>query len=146
MESLFAQMWRKNTPDPYGASELKKVVSEVIWGRLYISGCRRQYPELVHSRNDATLVAQRLLESPLDFFMKAESPERDATWVQSLPNEALRCFMKHALDLAQGFIGQRSRGGACRCQARRSSALTSFTKPLVSTSVLPPRSESLIPR
>ena len=33
--------------------------------------------------------------------MKTEGPERDPTWVQSLPNEAQRCFMKHALDLAQ---------------------------------------------
>ena len=35
--------------------------------------------------------------------MKTESPERDPTWVQSLPTEALRCFMKHALELYQGL-------------------------------------------
>ena len=35
--------------------------------------------------------------------MKTESPERDPTWLQSLPNEAQRCFMKHALDVSQGL-------------------------------------------
>ena len=35
--------------------------------------------------------------------MKTESHERDPTWMQSLPNEALRCFMKHALDVFQGL-------------------------------------------
>ena len=29
-------MRRKNTADPYGASELKKVVSEILWVRTYI--------------------------------------------------------------------------------------------------------------
>ena len=48
-------------------------------------------------------VVLRLLDSPLAFFMKTEGPERDPTWVQSLPNEAQRCFCKHALDIAGGM-------------------------------------------
>ena len=35
--------------------------------------------------------------------MKLESPERDPTWLQSLPSEAQRCFMKHALDVSRGL-------------------------------------------
>ncbi len=35
--------------------------------------------------------------------MKTEGPERDPTWVQSLPNEAQRCFCKHALEIASGL-------------------------------------------
>ena len=35
--------------------------------------------------------------------MKTEGPERDPTWVQSLPSEAQRCFCKHALEIASGL-------------------------------------------
>jgi hypothetical protein len=35
--------------------------------------------------------------------MKTEGPDRDPTWLHALPTEALRCFMKHVLDLAQGM-------------------------------------------
>ena len=42
--------------------------------------------------------------------MTTESPERDPTWLQSLPNEALRCFMKHALELSQGLYGPEIQG------------------------------------
>ena len=65
MEALYAQMWRKNAADPYGVSELKKVVSEILWVRTYVLACRRQYPEVLKSRGEATLVAQRFLDSPL---------------------------------------------------------------------------------
>ena len=43
-----------------------------------------------------TMISQvkNCLDHPLDFFMRTESPEdRDPTWTQSLPNEALRLFM-----------------------------------------------------
>jgi hypothetical protein len=67
VEALYAQMWRKNTADPYGVSELKKVVSEILWVRTYVLNCRRQYPEVLKNRCEATLVAQRFLDSPLHF-------------------------------------------------------------------------------
>ena len=50
----------------------------------------------------ASLV-RRFLDSPLALFVKTESPQRDPTWLQSLPTESLRCFMKHVLDISQGF-------------------------------------------
>ena len=36
VESLYTQMWRKNAADPYGASELKKVVVEILWVRAMV--------------------------------------------------------------------------------------------------------------
>ena len=112
VEALYATMWRKNAADPYGVSELKKVVSEILWVRTYVLGCLCHYPEhfLTVSKGEAARVAKRFLDSPLQFFMKTESPERDPTWLQSLPNEALRCFMKHALELSQGLYQPEIRG------------------------------------
>ncbi len=67
----------------------------------------RQHPELLRPPTDLAdkqgFPASRVLDSPLAFFMKTEGPERDPTWVQSLPNEAQRCFCKHALDIASGL-------------------------------------------
>ena len=117
VEALYAQMWRKNSPDPYGVSELKKVVTEILWVRTFVLNFRRQYPEVLKSRGEATLVAQRFLDSPLHLFMKTESPERDPTWVQSLPTAALRCFMKHALELSQGLYRPEIQGAIQKCSA-----------------------------
>ena len=44
--------------------------------------------------------------------MKTESPDRDPTWLQSLPNEALRCFMKHMLEVSQGFFKPEIQGSS----------------------------------
>jgi hypothetical protein len=75
----------------------------------------RQYPALFkpptdHADTQGFPVVLRLLDSPLAFFMKTEGPERDPTWVQSLPNEAQRCFCKHALDIAGGLYQPEIRG------------------------------------
>ena len=62
-------------------------------------------------RTNMGLPASRFLDSPLAFFMKTEGPERDPTWVQSLPNEAQRCFCKHALEIASGQYDPEIKGG-----------------------------------
>ncbi len=58
------------------------------------------------------LLVKHYLDSPSHSFLKTEGPERDPTWLQALPTEALRCFMKHAQDLAQGLYLAEIRGGA----------------------------------
>ena len=47
--------------------------------------------------------AKSYLDSPLKFFLQTEGPDKDPTWLQALPNEALRQFMKHWIEIAQGF-------------------------------------------
>ena len=44
-----------------------------------------------------------LLDRPLKCFLQTEGPDKDPTWLQALPNEALRLAMKHCGDVAQGF-------------------------------------------
>ena len=117
VESLYAQMWRKDSADPYGSIELKKVISEILWTRQYIAACCRQYPELISRKAESAVAAQRMLQAPLELFMKTEGPDRDPTWVQSLPNEALRCFMKHVLELSQGLFKPEIQGALLRSPA-----------------------------
>mgnify|MGYP000069813481 CR=1 FL=1 len=103
-------MWRKNEPDPYGATELKRVIGEIMWARSYIKTIYRQYTELSKMQTNpadkqglySVLLVKHYLDSPLPFFMKTEGPDRDPTWLQALPTEALCVFMKHVLDIAQG--------------------------------------------
>ena len=49
--------------------------------------------------------------------MKTESPDRDPIWLQSLPNEALRLFMKHMLEVPQGFFKPEIQGAFLRSSA-----------------------------
>ena len=78
----------------------------------------KAYPEVFQCPPDSadeeakkrmTLV-KHLIDSPLAFFAKTEGPDRDPTWLQSLPTEALRSYMKHSLDLAQGFYSPEIKG------------------------------------
>jgi hypothetical protein len=46
IEALYTHMWRKNTPDPYGVVELKRVITEILWVRTYIGIVMRAYPEV----------------------------------------------------------------------------------------------------
>ena len=114
--------------DPYAVAELKRVIPEILWTRTYFAIFLKAYPELgkssahiapaasaadtddVLAKPAIPMMVKRFLNSPLAFFNKTEGPDRDPTWLQSLPNDALRLFMKHALDLAQGFYQPEIKG------------------------------------
>ena len=73
-EALYAHMWRKNDPDPYGTLELKRVIGEIMWSRSHIKTIYRQYPELGKTNPaenqglcSASLV-KHYLDSPPAFF------------------------------------------------------------------------------
>ena len=79
----------------------------------------RKYPEVLNTccNSDASSTtadasvaavqsiktAKSYLDSPLKFFLQTEGPDKDPTWLQALPNEALRLAMKHCIEVAQGF-------------------------------------------
>ena len=67
VEALYTQMWRKNTPDPYGATELKKVVDNILWTRQYVVACCRKYPHLMTDKAASAVAARKMLSAPLDF-------------------------------------------------------------------------------
>jgi hypothetical protein len=115
VEALYTQMWRMDVSDPYGVIELKRIIPDILWVQSYVWACVRQYPEVFPSPNDAAdrqgaLLVRRLLDSPLAFFVKTESLQRDPTWLQSFSTEALRCFMKHVLDISQRCYQSEIRG------------------------------------
>ena len=64
-------------------------------------------------------LAKRYLDSPLAFFLRTEGPARDPTWLLSLQTEALRMFMKHALDLHQGFYQCEIKGALANAGGER---------------------------
>ena len=65
--------------------------------------------------------------------MVTEGHERDLTWTQTLPNDALRCYVKHYTDLGRSVKGINRRGelvrfrkmGAVRCEGEINSRLVS---------------------
>ena len=103
--------------DPYGVKELQSVIGQILWIRSYEKACMSAYSEVFACPSDADEVAKirmtfvmELIDSPLAFFTKTEGPDRDPTWLQSFPTEALRSYMKHSLGLAQGFYSPEIKG------------------------------------
>ena len=137
VEALFTRMWRTNKKDPYASgSALNDVINEILWVRTYVSAFVRQYPELFKSGascngqgsqttqgclSEAKVVgtARSYLDSPLQFFLQSEGPDKDPTWIQSLPSEALRLTMKHFLDLGQGFYKSEIAGALSQPKSER---------------------------
>ena len=132
VEYLFALMWRKGQPDPYGAKELGDVVQEILWVRSYVGAFLRQHPYLFKtgcnsnpsSQQDVcdsnpNKVVRDFLDSPMKFFMKTEGPDRDPTWQQALTTDALRLAMKHFLDLNQGYYRAEIKGALSQPQSDR---------------------------
>ncbi len=78
VEALAAHMWRKNDPDPYGTTELKRVIGEIMWSRSYIKTVYRQYPELSKSQTNpaenqglcSALLVKHYLDSPRIFLSR----------------------------------------------------------------------------
>ena len=116
VESLYTRMWRTGLKDPYSASALGDVISEILWGKTYVASFLRKYPEVLNSCCDSNasttaIVAasesiktvKSYLDNPLKFFLQTEGPDKDPTWLQALPNEALRLAMKQCSDVAQGY-------------------------------------------
>ena len=82
VEALFTHMWRKNDPDPYGATELKKVITEIRWARTYTKTTCRQYSELFKSPTDpaykqqlsTVALVKHYLDSPPPILYKDGGP------------------------------------------------------------------------
>ena len=88
VEFLFAQMWRKGGPGPYGSKELGEVLQDILWVKTYSASFLWQYPDLLKigysdivcnsgpSSQDAgpqrNKLARHLLDSPMKFFLKTD--------------------------------------------------------------------------
>ena len=119
-------MWRTGHKDPYsiGSGGLADVISEILWGKIYMASFLRKYPEVFSTgcNSDASTVVdssvtaaasvahattiqtvKSYFDSPLKLFLKTEGPDKDPTWLQNLPNEALRLAMKHCIEITQSY-------------------------------------------
>ena len=117
VEVLYVQMWRDNTPDPMGVAELKRTVPEILWVHAYLRNFALKYKELFQAPDSSSAASslelvKEWIRSPVAFFVTTESSERDSTWLQAMPNEALRLFMLHVLDLHQIYYLPQIQGGA----------------------------------
>ena len=63
--------------------------------------------------------ARSYLDSPLKFFLQTEGPDKDPTWLQSLPTNALRLAMKHFLDIAQEVYSPEIAGALTQPKSER---------------------------
>ena len=130
-------MWRTGQKDPYACAGLDWVISEILWVKTYVAALLRKYPAVLNTRcnsegavtaTESASHAQSLktakayFESPLKFYLQTEGPDKDPTWLQALPNEAVRLAMRHGLDLAQGFYKSEIAGALSQPKAERYNA------------------------
>jgi hypothetical protein len=111
-EALLTHMLR-TSKDPYGVMELKKAVAEVLWVRSYQKSCIVKFPEMFKSQAEsATKIPEikQILDSPLQFYNMTEGRDRDLTWTQTLPTEALRLYVRHFMDLGKGTFNPEIKG------------------------------------
>ena len=52
VEALYTHMCRKNMPGPYGVTELRRIISDILWARTYVRSMARQYVLLFKSPTD----------------------------------------------------------------------------------------------
>ena len=114
VESLYTFMCRKDEKDPYTLDELKKVLNDIMWMRVYTRAFLKDHPALLEPRTGlpetTRTLANKLLIQPHAFFEKVEGPNRDATWITALPSEALRQFFGHLKDLRAEYYKPEIRG------------------------------------
>ena len=91
----------------------------------------RKYPEVFNTRcnSDASTTADESVasiktaksyfDSPLKFFLQTEGPDKDPTWLQAMPSEALRLVMKHCTEVAQGLCKPEIQGALKQPQRER---------------------------
>ena len=53
---------------------------------------------------------KKILDSPMQLYTMTEGRDRDLTWTQTLPTEALRLYVDHLMDLGQGAFLAEIRG------------------------------------
>ena len=110
VEQFFVLMIRTQEKDPMGVTELKKTITDFCWVRKYFRLCMQQYAAMFQNPDDGNnevptsganpiKLCRHFHENPYESFMKTESTEKDATWIQALPNEPLRAFIQHAKDM-----------------------------------------------
>ena len=87
--------------------------------RTYTRSCISRYPLLTRGKGEQALAVQQMLDKPLQLFLKTEGPDRDQTWIQSLPTEASRGFMKHVVELNQGLFRPEIQGALQRSAAEK---------------------------
>ena len=125
-EALFTHMQRKGLKDPVSVEELKckgGTVQRLLWQRRYISKMLTEFPEMLQTTDAASvsklLAVSQLLQSPSELFEKTEGKNRDPTWLTTLPNEALRIFAKHVLEVMQGFYTAELKGALSTTNAQK---------------------------
>ena len=83
VEALYADMWQRNEPDPYGAKELQKIIADILWTRTYVKNSVARYRDafkpLAEDGSTCTVV-KKMLNRLLTFFLKTKGPERDRIW------------------------------------------------------------------
>ena len=114
MESLLTFMLRKQAKNPFTAGDLKEkggAIDMLLWQRRYLVHMHQEYSKMFDE--PAAKLVKTLREavlSPLAMYELTQGDTRDVHFAQTLPNEPLRLFFKHAQDVLCGFYTAELKG------------------------------------
>ena len=107
---------RSKAKNPVSAQELKEkggAIDILLWQRRYLAHLYTEYSKMFQVAETAakpvTTLRQAVM-SPLAMYELTEGDTRDVTFAQTLPNEPLRLFFKHAQDVLTGFYTPELKG------------------------------------
>lgn len=117
METLLTMMLRKKSKNPCSAADIKEkggTVDILLWQRRYLAHLLQEYSGMFIKVADSaaklvTIFRQAVL-SPLAMYELTEGDTRDVTFAQTLPNEPVRLFFKHAQDVLAGYYTAELKG------------------------------------
>ena len=116
MESLLTFMWRNKVKNPFSAADLKEkggVIDVILWQRRYLAHLLQEYSKMCEVAETAAKLITKLrqaISSPLAMYELTEGDARDTTFAQTLPNEPLQLFFKHAHDVFAGIYTPELKG------------------------------------
>ena len=116
MESLLTFMLRKKAQNPFSAGDLKDkggAIDMLLWQRRYLVHLHQEYSKMFEVADTAAKLVKTLQQavlSPLAMYELTVGDTRDVHFAQTLPNEPLRLFFKHAQDVLFGFYTAELKG------------------------------------
>ena len=118
VEALYVKMMRANNKDPYGVSELKKVISDIMWVRTYFKALLRQYPAVISvnagdgKATTNVTACKQYLDSPprLLFQDRGSQPRPDVDTVA--PERSTACLDEARAGDVVDYLCARDQGGA----------------------------------
>ena len=123
-------MLRLKNKSPYSDRDLsgqEGTIARMLWQRGYLSKLMKSHPDIFLKRDANTqlavtadvdgqpelpwVIARKCVENPTRLFDVLMGPDREPSFLHSLPNGAMTHLLQHVVDLYSGVFEEELQGG-----------------------------------